>query len=130
MICDEGYAADFFGQCVECKGVALTAFLFALTCLAAVIIVSVIVFVTVTEQEDDDNSLVLLLKICVNFVQTSGTIGLFSIDMPQPVKSFLGIQNSSVEWISIAIVQLLGAGTPITSTASCFKSSPLLFLLP
>jgi hypothetical protein len=92
--CDDGYAADFLGDCVECSSLAATAALFALACIAALVIIAIIVFVTVTEQEDDDNSLVLLLKICVNFIQTSGTIGEFAIDMPSTVKQFLGFQNS------------------------------------
>lgn len=92
--CDKGYAPDFLGVCVKCAGIGLTAALFAIACIAAVIVLAVIVFVTVTEQQDDDNSLVLLLKVCVNFVQTSGTIGEFSMGMPSTVKQFLGIQNS------------------------------------
>ncbi|CUF09020.1 membrane-associated protein, putative [Bodo saltans] len=93
-VCDEGYAADFLGECVMCSSLAATAALFVLACIAALVIIAIIVFVTVSEQEDDDNSLVLLLKICVNFIQTSGTIGEFSMDVPSTVKQFLGFQNS------------------------------------
>jgi hypothetical protein len=93
-VCDTGYAADFLGTCVRCSSLVVTAALFALACVAAIVIVAIIVFVTVTEQEDDDNSLVLLLKICVNFVQTSGTIGEFAMNVPSTVKQFLGFQNS------------------------------------
>ncbi len=94
-VCDDGYAADFLGNCVKCDKIEITLVLFILACVGAVAVITFLVFLTVNSGNDDDNTLILIVKICVNFVQTSGTIGQFTMKTPDMIKQFLGFQHAA-----------------------------------
>ena len=88
--CADGYARDFLGKCVECSDAWVSIVLLSLICIVAVGVVSGFLFVSLKSGNNDesDPSVILILKVFLNFVQVVGMLGEFEINFPGYLLSF------------------------------------------
>lgn len=104
-ICERGYAKDFLGKCVECGPVWLNVLAAIAFVAAGAAVISLLTIVSIKEESaaDSDNSLVLLLKIFVNFVQVLGMLAEFEVNFPSYIKAYFNIVSAATGGSGISI---------------------------
>jgi cbb3-type cytochrome oxidase subunit 3 len=110
-VCQEGNARDLLGTCVECSPTWVSVIVLLLIGCVIVFVLALFVLVTLRDDgnDDTDQSLVLLLKIFVNFVQVVGMLGEFEVNFPSYVAGYFDIvaAGSGGSGISISPVNCL-----------------------
>jgi len=92
-VCTDEAARDVLGTCVECESKAASVVVMSVFVLGALLVVAIFVVVTLKEDGNEaaDHSLVLLLKIMLNFVQVTGMIGEFEVNFPTYVSNYFDV---------------------------------------
>ena len=95
--CSDGYAKDLLDSCVKCPEAWVSVVLMVLISILVVVVLTAFIFLSLKEidEEELDDTLVITMKIFVNFMQVSSMLGEFKVNFPAFVLSYFEVVSSS-----------------------------------
>lgn len=103
--CSDGYAKDLLDTCVKCPEAWVSVVLMLLISTLVVVVLTAFIFLSLKEidEEELDDTLVITMKIFVNFMQVSSMLGEFKVNFPAFVLSYFEVVSSSSGSVGISI---------------------------